>query len=190
MRISFRAIGAATLAASFVIVGFAFDLAAQEEEVCIPPSVVKKVTTCPKGITMGKSKKKAKTPLGKLLDLLVYAVVRIVAGGIFLLGIENTYRIAGLLTWLAEHVPIRAGRRTFFRAREHLKRSFPDWPADRIDRSGGFVGDIGSGGCAATETAACEHRLDLDFFRAEAERLRDRALIDGRHLRARPHLGT
>ena len=84
---------------------------------------------------MGKSKKKSKTPLGTLLDLLVYFAVRVVTGGVFLLGIENTYRIAALATALAERLPFRFARRPFHRAREHLRRSFPDWPEERIGRT-------------------------------------------------------
>ena len=71
-------------------------------------------------------------PRNKYVDWLVYIALRLVAMFVHMFSPAANYRTARLIGWAMWRFDARHRRL----AREHLRRSFPDWPADRIDRVG------------------------------------------------------
>ena len=69
-------------------------------------------------------------PRNNTLDLLGYLAMRLVAMFFHMFSIESNYRTVDL----GARLLCRLSRRHVNRAREHLRRSFPDWDEARIDR--------------------------------------------------------
>jgi len=68
----------------------------------------------------------------KYVDWLVYVALRLFAMFVHMFSPAANYRTAALLGRLAWRFDPRHRRRAI----EHLRRSFPDWPQDRIDQVG------------------------------------------------------
>jgi KDO2-lipid IV(A) lauroyltransferase len=70
-------------------------------------------------------------PRNKLIDYLQYLAMRLVGVVVNAFGLEANYRTA---RWLGDAI-YRLDRRHRFRAVEHLRRSFPHWDEDRLQRT-------------------------------------------------------
>jgi len=68
-------------------------------------------------------------PRNNIVDYLVYLAARLAAMFIFMFDLPTNYRTVGVFS----KVLFLLSRRHLNRAREHIRRSFPDWPAERVN---------------------------------------------------------
>jgi len=69
-------------------------------------------------------------PRNKYVDWLVYVALRLVAMFVHMFSPAANYRTGWLVGWVLWRFDTRHRRL----AQEHLRRSFPEWPGERIDR--------------------------------------------------------